>query len=251
VRFWRVIVKRTIFLAVLLMSAICSGNSQTKPEPAAVTISIYAPEQPEQKDTPVHIVALHYGHSAITMRLHNDSNKTVTSVDISGLIGIPSGCSLLEEQSSQIRRKSVAGSAQHLNIGGHRMATTTRNDAPFHPPVLVMVARDANAVYLHVQAVIATVTFSDGSTWRAKAPETPEGNPGGLLEPRLLEAEMEACTRVDVASAVDALTGITAVGFSPRLKLTSTPADAQSSPPRLLFRCSLDGRLATCPQLEE
>lgn len=231
---------------VLLVVAMISIFAMAQSTVPNLTISIYAPRE---KNAPLRITGFQYRDGSIGLTIHNQSDKTVTSFAVAALLSAPPGCTSPSpvDKSSQ---NSILTPQVVLTISPHASATlSTLQNLPFDPPSLVTGAQRAKYAYLHVQAAIGAVHFSDGSVWRLAAENT-AGNHVPILNPELAIRDSHACAHLDLSGILNNLEKVSKVGFSTHTKVAENVTEqdgAELSVPHLVLHCSLDNDSAICP----
>ncbi|HWF91855.1 MAG TPA: hypothetical protein VN684_06200 [Terriglobales bacterium] len=208
-----------------------------------LTISIYAVEP---KDAPLLITNFQYRQGSIDLVVHNDSAKIVTDFSIYAWVATPPGCPVEENQNGKPSRHAWLGRNIHLTIKSQETVTLTRQyqDVVLSPGASVSSAHSLQYAFLHVQAGISTVHFTDGTRW----------SPGvaGNLNPRIVDLDSGACSNLDTATILESLKGITGAGSrdyfrDPKAVIEMAQEPGNREIPHLLFSCSLDGSVARCP----
>ena len=165
------------YLAVVMIS-ICAVAQSTVP---TLTVSIYAPKE---KDAPLRITGFQIRNGAVGVSIYNQSDKTVTSFALAGLLSTPPGCA---SDSTFAGKAYVSSRKMNLTIRSHETATvwdTGEWSSPFDPTGLVPAAQRYKYAYLHVQAVVFAVHPSDGRI-RGPAPESMSQSRVAILDPQL------------------------------------------------------------------
>lgn len=237
---------RTIPLACLFvaMISIFATAQSTFPK---LTISIYAPKE---KNAPLRITGFQYHEGSIGLRIHNQSDKTVTSFLVAALLSSPPGCSTDTSSGDTSTQNSIQTPDIVLTIDPHETATLSKlQNLPFEPAGLVSGAQTAKYAYLHVQAAIGAVHFSDGRVWRRVQEDTGRSRVS-VLDPRLATLDSQACAHVNLRGVLNGLEKVSKVGFSTRTKVVANvpePEGHEPVVPHLLFHCSLENDSAICP----
>jgi len=235
---------RTIPFACLVvaMISIFAAAQSTVP---TLTVSIYAPKE---KDAPVRITSFQYREASVGLRIYNQSDTTVTSFAIAALLSAPPGCA--SDLSS--RGKEYALSPQiALTIPPHETGTLWKppQGLPFDPAHLVIGDQTAKYAYLHIQAAIYAVHFSDGRVW-SPPKETTNENRVAILDSQLAHRDSQACAHLDINTILKNLEGVSKVRFSNHLHVSENVAEragSEAKVPHLVFRCVLENDSATCP----
>lgn len=215
-----------------------------------LTISVYA-VQP--KDAPLRITNFQYRQGSIDLVVRNDSAKTVTDFSVFAWVATPPGCPFEENPTGKAWRRSIQTPEIYLAIRPHETVTLTHEhqSLPISPSAFVSSARSSQYAYLHAQAVIGTVHFTDGSKWNPGAPET-DRNSEVVQDVRLVDLDSGACSNQDTAKILESLKGITGTGSrdyfrDPKAVIEMSQEPGNREVPHLLFSCSLDGSVAHCP----
>jgi hypothetical protein len=215
-----------------------------------LTISVYAVEP---KDAPLRITNFQFRQGSIDLVVHNDSAKTVTDFSVFAWVATPSGCPVEENPTGKAWRRSIQTSEIYLTIRPNETVTLMHEhqNLPITPSAFVSSASSSRYAYLHAQAVIGTVHFTDGSKWSPGAPET-DRNSEEVQDARLVDLDSGACPNLDTAKILESLKGITGTGSrdyfrDPKAVIEMAQEPGKGEVPHLLFSCSLDGSVARCP----
>jgi hypothetical protein len=234
--------RSTLLFALSVLVMVHSGISQAV-APPTVTVSVHAPEQ---KGSPLRVLAFHYAPGGIGVTLRNNSDKTIVSFTSGALVNIPNGCSQSASAADTRPEWGIGSGEVDLQIQPHTTASTPQLAAPLAPARLVTLARDARSAYLHVQFGIGSVRFADGTTWEHDKPAAEKRQ---LLNPGLPKVDDGVCSSNDLSAVLEALSKVTRVRFAGSFSATRhTLRELDATViPHVVFSCSLADDLATCP----
>jgi hypothetical protein len=237
-------------LATAFISIFISISAVAQSGVPKLTISVYAVEP---KDAPLRITNFQYRQGSIDLIVRNDSAKTVTDFSIFAWVATPPGCPVEENPNGKPSRHAWLGRNIHLTVKPQETVTLApqHQDVVLSPGSSVSSAHSLQYAYLHVQAAIGTVHFTDGSKWSPGVPDT-NRNSREVLDPRLVNLDSGACSNLDTAKILESLKGITGTGSrdyfrDPKAVIEMAQEPGNREIPHLLFSCSLDGRVAHCP----
>jgi len=228
-------------LAAVVISSFAPAQS-TIP---SLTISIYAPKE---KNAPLRITGFQYREGSVGLSIYNQSDGIVTSFAVSALLSAPPGCT---SDLSSKGKDSVLNPQIVRTIRPHETATLWKllEGLPFDPSDLVMGDQTTKYGYLHVQAAIYAVNFSDGRVWNPIQENTDE-NRAAILDPQLAIRDSPECAHLDIGSILNNLGKVSKVRFSSHLHVSENVTERAGPDPRvphLVFRCLLQDDSAICP----
>ena len=219
-------------LTVLLACTAISISSGAQDYPS-IAISIFAARQP---DSPLRVSAFSSG-SNIPMggrsMVRNVSPKPISGFMLTALVG--AGC----PKDGSHHTIEVGRRFEWISVSPY--STAQSMETILDPGVLVTLARQFNATYLHVEVAVAEVRFQDDSVWKGKSPL--------LFDDSFLEADAPHCAKWQTPTSV--LTDITTTVYSDapgQLHVRARLTPQRNGALGYVMTCDIRGTKVYCPK---